>query len=129
MRYLLDTHTLLWYIDIVDKQTNKLSIKAEELIDNPQNVVYISSASLWEITIKIGLRKLDVNLNKLLNELDKVGFTILHAENAYLKELLGLPTIHNDPFDRLLIATAISEDMTLITKDDNIQQYNVQWVW
>ena len=126
MRYLLDTHTILW---CTNRRDNKLSKKAEDIITNHQNDIYISSASLWEIAIKVGLGKLDINLNRLISELEKVDFTILHAENAFLKELVQLPFIHKDPFDRLLVATAISEDMTLITADKNIHKYNVQWVW
>ena len=85
MRYLLDTHTILW---CTNRRDNKLSQKAEEIITNQQNDIYISSVSLWEIAIKIGLGKLDIVLNRLLSELEKVDFTTLHVENAYL---LGVP--------------------------------------
>lgn len=125
MRFLLDTHALIWYSD----SSGKLSNRAEELIDNPENTVFISSVSLWEIAIKIKLRRIGISFNKLLDEVEKADFTVLHAENTYLKELIDLPLIHKDPFDRLLIATAKSEDMTLITADDDIHKYDVKWVW
>jgi len=106
-----------------------LSSKAKEIIINPQNTLYFSSASIWEIAIKIGLQKLELSFGNLLNEIDMVGFSVLQIENSYLKELTNLPQIHKDPFDRLIIATAQVERMTLITADDNIHKYDVKWVW
>jgi len=126
MRYILDTHAILW---CTDRRNNKLSPKAEEAIIDQKNSIFISSASLWEIAIKKGLGKIDVSFDRLLDELDRVGFSVLHAESKYLQKVIDLPQIHKDPFDRLIIATALVEDMTLITSDDNIQKYDVRWVW
>jgi len=61
--------------------------------------------------------------------LNKTNIVILQIENEYLKKIITLPAIHKDPFDRLLISTALTEDMTIITADENIQKYNVNWVW
>jgi len=126
MRYLLDTHAILWS---VDKTVNKLSSRAREIISDPRNGVYISVASLWEIAIKVSLGKLDASLADILDELDKVGFTILQIENVYLRRLLDLPMIHKDPFDRLIIATTQAEGMTLLTADENIYKYDIRWEW
>ena len=125
MKYLLDAHALLWYFE----DEGKLSKKAESIIDDPQNAIYVSSATLWEIAVKIGLEKLDVDFNALLVQVDHAGFHVVHTKNAYLQELIALPQIHKDPFDRLITVTAKIENMVLITTDENIQKYDVQWVW
>jgi PIN domain nuclease of toxin-antitoxin system len=125
MRYLLDTHTLIWY----SQRSSKLSQKAEEIIDDPENAIYVSSASLWEIAIKISLGKLDLSFGNLLDRLEMVGFSVLQTDNVYLQKLLELPQIHKDPFDRLIIATTQAEDMILISADENIRGYDVRWVW
>ena len=125
MRILLDTHAIIWYFE----HNDKLSQKAEAIIDNPENNIYICTASLWEIAIKVSLGKLNISFNGLLDELEKVGFLVLHTENEYLQRLLDLPLIHKDPFDRLIISTAIVENMTLISADENVHKYNVTWIW
>jgi len=126
VKYLLDTHAIIWCID---KRNGKFSTTAEEIIIDHQNIIYISSASLWEIAIKIGLGKLDLSFEILLRELENVGFIVLHTEPTYLRELINMPQIHKDPFDRLLIATAKVEQMTLVTADENIHKYEIPWVW
>ena len=127
MKYLLDSHAVIWYFE----DSQKLPQKTVELIDNSEIGVYISSASLWEIAIKMGLGKLDIkfSFDELLVAVEASDFDILQIENEYLKHLSDLPQIHKDPFDRLLIATALAENLTLITTDENIQQYNVKWTW
>jgi len=126
MRYLLDTHAILWGID---KTANKLSQTAREIISDPKNEIYVSAVSLWEITIKVVLGKLDISLVEMLEELKKAGFVVLQINNAYLQKLLDLPSIHKDPFDRLIISAALAEDLTIITIDENIQKYDVSWIW
>ena len=125
MRYLLDTHALIWY----SEQNGRLPSKLEKMLDSPENWIYISSASLWEITIKSSLGKLDTSLSKLLEGVKESGFQILQIENMFLDELQNLPKIHKDPFDRLLIATAKASKLTLITADENIQKYDIDWIW
>ena len=125
MRYLLDTHAALWYFE----NSGELSSEAEEIIDNPENDIFLSAASLWEIVLKVGLGKLDVSFDALLNEVEKAGFVVLQTESAYLRKLLEMPWIHKDPFDRLIVSTAMVEGMILITIDENIQRYDVTWVW
>ena len=127
MRYLLDTHAVVWHFN----DSTKLSPKVAEIICNPENSIYISSVSLWEIAIKMNLGKLDLDfmLDELLVEIKDGDFDILQIENKYLNKLSELPYIHKDPFDRLLIATALTEDLTIVTTDENIQKYDVNWVW
>jgi len=127
MRYLLDTHALIWYIE----NNQKLSVKVAKILDNPDNLLYISIISAWEITIKLCLNKINIsfNLDELFNSLKRKKITILPIKQKYLKENLKLKMIHGDPFDRLIIATAISEKLKIITSDRNIHLYNVDTIW
>ena len=125
--YLIDTHTALWYF----KGDEKLSKTAYEIIYNSSNPIFLSIASAWELTIKIGLGKLkftgkSADFFRLAEDDD---ITILPIKPSHLTALETLPMIHRDPFDRLLIATALAEEMTLITVDENIQQYEVSQIW
>ena len=127
MKYLLDTHTIIWHFD----DSTKLSQKAIEITDNPESRLYICSISLWEIAIKMNLGKLNLNftLDKLLAAINESDVDILQIEDEYLNKLSELPYIHKDPFDRLIIATALLEDLTILTIDENIQKYDVPWIW
>jgi PIN domain nuclease of toxin-antitoxin system len=127
MRYLLDTHTLIWYYD----NFTKIPVSIIEEINNDKNQVFISSVSLWEIVIKININKLKLNfgINDLLANIDNKDFDIIQIEDAYLKIYLNLPLIHRDPFDRLIISTAIAEGLTILTHDKNIHKYNVNCLW
>jgi len=127
MNYLLDTHTIIWMVE--DSPNLPLTIK--ELIRNPENKVAICSISIWEIAIKMNIGKLTLSLefDELVNVLRSSDFDFLHVEDEYLLGLTKLPLLHKDPFDRLIISTALAEKMTLITIDENIQKYDVPWVW
>jgi len=127
MKYLLDTHTAIWALG--DKQ--RLSKKVIELIDNTSLPLYVSIASAWEIAIKMSVNKLKFHGGSefFLNKMQENGIRLLGVEGQYIKQLESLPLIHRDPFDRLLIATALTEDMTLVTTDDNIHKYDVSWIW
>jgi len=119
---------MLFYGALIKPLTNSLK-RQERLFLIPINEVYVSAVSLWEITIKVGLGKLDVSLVEILEELKKASFVVLQIDSVYLQKLLDLPSIHKDPFDRLIIATAQAEGFTLITADENIQGYDVEWIW
>jgi len=127
MKYLLDTHAVIWY----SEDSPELPKKIIELIDNPVNSIYICSVSFWEIAIKTSLGKLDLHLplDELLDNIRRRDFNILQIQDDYLKKLIDLPFIHKDPFDRLIISTACSEDLTIITTDENIKKYSVSWIW
>jgi PIN domain nuclease of toxin-antitoxin system len=127
MKYLLDTHAIIWYFGNSPKLPNEL----KDLIDDPDIIICVCSISLWEIAIKISLGKLEINLSltELLDIVNKGNFNIMQIENEHLNTLYKLPFLHKDPFDRFLISTALSESLTIITKDENIQKYDVPWVW
>jgi PIN domain nuclease of toxin-antitoxin system len=127
MRYLLDTHAIIWFFE----NSSDLPQKIKEIIKRPENDIYLCSASLWEIALKLNLEKLKLNftLDELLNDIKNRDFDILQIEDAYLMGLSSLPLIHKDPFDRLIISSAIAEDLTIITIDENIQKYAVKWIW
>jgi len=127
MNYLLDTHIIIW----LAKDSDELPRKIKEIIRHPENIIYICSASFWEIAIKMSLGKLELelSLDKLMSDIKASDFNILQVEHEYVTNLLALPYIHKDPFDRLIIATALEEDLTIITKDEYIQKYDVSWIW
>jgi len=127
MKYLLDTHVIIW----LAKGSDELPQNIKELIEDHANDIYVCSISLWEIAIKMNLGKLDLKLplDKLLLDIKAGGFNVLQIGDSHLVKLLDLPYIHKDPFDRLIISTAIVEEMTLITIDENIHKYDVPWVW
>jgi len=127
MNYLLDTHALIWYFE----DSTNMPVRIAKLIDNPAHHKFICVASLWEIAIKSNIGKLDMRLSfdELLDVISNSELTILPIESGYLKGLSKLPFIHKDPFDRLIIATALLEGLTIITVDENVQQYDVSWTW
>ena len=127
MRYLLDTHVIIWLAE----NSNNLPLNIKEIVAQSDNEIYISSVSLWEIAIKMNLGKLDLNfaLDELLIAVKNNDFCVFQIEDEYLQNLSKLPFLHKDPFDRLLIATALAEDLTIITIDKNIQKYEVSWIW
>ena len=126
-RYLLDTHIVMWFLN-GDKSISKTT---KETILNLSNIKYISIASAWEIAIKLSIGKLNIvkSTEEFLYDAEENGFIIIPIPRASLTVLETLPMIHRDPFDRLLIATALTEQMTLITDDENIQKYEVPQIW
>ena len=127
MKYLLDTHTVLWYMG----NSPVLPAKTKGMIANSENNVSVCSVSLWETAIKVNLGKLKSSLtfDEFLDKIRNSDFDVLQIRNEYLKRLSVLPFIHKDPFDRLLIATALVENLTIITTDSSIQKYDVSWIW
>jgi len=126
-RYLLDTHTAMWFFN-GDKSISDI---AKETILSISNIKYISIASAWEIAIKLSIGKLNIvkNTTDFLRDAEENGFIIIPIKPASLTVLETLPMIHRDPFDRLLIATALADQMTLITDDENIARYEVSQIW
>ncbi|MFI4955626.1 MAG: type II toxin-antitoxin system VapC family toxin [Gammaproteobacteria bacterium] len=121
MKLILDTHLLLWAAG----QSHKLSDVALKMINDPDNELFFSSASLWEITIKNGLGREDLHVNPHLlrrslldNDYHELPITSEHAVGTD-----SLPPIHKDPFDRIIIAQAIAEGFELLTADAIVAQY------
>jgi PIN domain nuclease of toxin-antitoxin system len=127
MRYLLDTHALLWYLE----DSEKLSETAAAVIEDADAQKSVSVASLWEFSIKYSIGKLrfEGGLDALWIMATKDHFTILPVLQPHLSELIDLPFLHRDPFDRLLIAAAIAEDLIILTADESIHQYDILWTW
>ncbi|HUB88780.1 MAG TPA: type II toxin-antitoxin system VapC family toxin [Dyella sp.] len=118
MRLLLDTHIFLWAVT----DDRKLSKAARKLIVEAEDV-YVSSASIWEMSIKAGLGKLDADVNQLVSEIEAIGYTELPIRAKHAALVRDLPDIHRDPFDRLLVAQALSEPLRLLTADSHLSAY------
>jgi PIN domain nuclease of toxin-antitoxin system len=123
VRLLLDTHLLLW----AAASSKRLPREARELMEDDSNDVYYSAASIWEIAIKSSLRRKDfrIDLPQLLATLPEMGVVELPITAAHAAGVTGLPPIHRDPFDRLLIAQSLAEPLTLLTNDALISRYRV----
>ncbi|MEM7019260.1 MAG: type II toxin-antitoxin system VapC family toxin [Pseudomonadota bacterium] len=128
MKLLLDTHTFLWAIHGDDN----LSEVAGNAFINPDNTLYLSAVSYWEISIKQRIGKLGLisNWHTLIDqEMAANQIQWLPIDKSHCLAMIDLPEIHRDPFDLLLIAQAQCEGMTLVTKDQNIARYSVKTLW
>lgn len=121
MKLLLDTHLLLWAAG----EPDRLSANARTLIDAPENELFFSAASLWEIAIKRGLGRGDfqVDARLLRRGLLDNGYSELPIGSEHAVAVDSLPSIHKDPFDRMLVAQAMVEGITLLTTDSLVAQY------
>ena len=127
MRFLLDTHTALWFLQGSDELPNQLL----KLITDVDNRCFISVASLWEITIKASLGKLTLHddLEKIYQLRSENQIEPFQIEYHHLKCLMCLEHYHRDPFDRLIIAQAKEEGLTVLTKDRMFAAYDVKTQW
>ncbi len=127
MKLLLDTHAFMWY----DNEPEKLSRRVQELCKDPENILLLSVASIWEMQIKSQLGKLQLRmpLPELIREQQGNGLEILPVEPNHIFALDSLPNHHKDPFDRLLIAQAIVEGAILVSADPLVKQYPVSVEW
>lgn len=119
MRIMLDTHVYLWWL----QDSPKLSVQAREIIMSATEV-YVSSASIWEAAIKSSIGKLDVNIDTLVDEIAKNGFQVLDITPKHAARIMQLPDIHRDPFDRMLLAQALSEPLRFVTADILLAGYS-----
>jgi PIN domain nuclease of toxin-antitoxin system len=128
MRLLLDTHAFLWWI--TDDQA--LSRKAREAIGDEGNECLVSVASLWEIAIKSSLGRLELGgpFERVIpDELSRNGFAVLGLTVEHLGEVAKLPHHHGDPFDRVLAAQAIAEELPVVSRDAVLARYGARRVW
>ena len=127
MKLLLDTHILLW----VAGSPEKLSESTRSLLSSPDNSLFFSAASIWEIVIKLGLGRKDFKADpyRLRRLLVSNGYAEISVTAEHALKVDSLPPLHKDPFDRLIISTANTENLTLVTVDENIQKYDVSWLW
>lgn len=124
MRLLLDSHVFLW----ANAEPDRLSAAAVAALASPSHEAWLSHASVWELTIKlsVGRLRLGGSLSDLIAD-SKVG--LLPIGLGHIEATARLPHHHGDPFDRMLIAQAREEGMTLVTADPSIQRYPVAWLW
>jgi len=119
MRLLLDTHVFYWSF----YERLRLSKRTLRLIDQAEEI-FVSSASIWEIAIKVRLGKIKADLQELTDSFEPSGFQELPVWSRHALVVAGLPLHHTDPFDRLLIAQAICEPLHLVTADAQLKQYS-----
>jgi PIN domain nuclease of toxin-antitoxin system len=128
MNVLLDTHAFLWAIT----GDERLSETARETFLNSANRLFFSAVSMWEICIKISLGKLSLKrgwLKKIQNELMINAVQWLPIEMSHCAELTKLPFHHRDPFDRMLIAQAMVEDLQVLSRDVRLSDYGIERLW
>jgi len=128
MKLLLDTHVFIWW----SSEPNKLSEKVLTLCENIDNNLILSVASIWEMQIKLqlGKLKLKISLQELIESQQQTNnIQILSIDLKHVLELHNLPAHHNDPFDRLLISQANSENIDLVSRDEIFAKYEVKLLW
>ena len=121
MKLLLDTHVFIWGA----VEPERLSRAARALIEDEHNDLLFSAVSLWEIAIKAGLRRsnFQIDVGELRRNLFDNGYSEIAASGAHAVALANLPLIHKDPFDRMLVAQAMAEGLTLVTGDPVVARY------
>ena len=119
MRLLLDTHVFLWCVN----DDRRLTKAARGLLFGATEI-YVSAASIWEAAIKAKLGRLDADVDALVSSIAESGFLDLPVTAKHAAAVTKLPDLHKDPFDRLLIAQAISEPLRFVTADDVLGQYS-----
>ena len=128
MKLLLDTHAFLWFI----AGNSSLSNDARVAIEDLNNEKFVSMASVWEIAIKVSIRKLSLSApfeTLIPQEISKNGFDFLDVKFIHIAELCTLPYHHRDPFDRLIIAQAIVEGIDVVSIDAAFDSYPVKRIW
>ena len=122
---LLDSHAYLWWL----MDDPKLSRIAHQHLGDPSSIVFVSAATIWELSIKASLGRLDLGDADLIEEIADNGFVGLPVTTRHAALAGSLPPYHADPFDRMLIAQATLEDLACVTKDQAFDRYGVPLVW
>ncbi|RDV14294.1 type II toxin-antitoxin system VapC family toxin [Pontibacter diazotrophicus] len=127
MNLLLDTHAVIWFIT----EDEHLPASVKELIEDTAHTCFVSIASLWEMGIKHSLGKLDLKaeLKEIFELIEQSGLTLLPITTAHILANTALDFHHRDPFDRLIIAQAKTEGLTLVSKDDVFVNYSIALIW
>jgi len=128
VKYLIDTHTLLWSAG----NSPRLSSKVKKIYLNPNNDIYLSLASIWELSIKIGLNKINLSIPlKKFVDIHILGnnIEILNINLNHIYRIEKLPLHHRDPFDRLIISQAIEENLPIIGNDKIFDNYKIKRIW
>jgi PIN domain nuclease of toxin-antitoxin system len=125
---LLDSNVLLW--SILDRK--KLTPRIRQIIDDSENEFLVSRTSIWELSNKAsrgGIPVLGSTIQPLIDQIAILGITVLELEDRYILRAGMLPPHHSDPFDRILIAQALEEDLTILTSDADIARYAASVIW
>lgn len=127
MNLLIDTQAILWFIN----GDRRLGRNARAAIQKKTNTCYVSMASWWEMAIKIRLNKLglEIPLKEFIRRREAEGFRTLDIHTDHVSGLIALPLHHRDPFDRLIIAQARHDGMTICTYNDAFKEYGVRVIW
>jgi PIN domain nuclease of toxin-antitoxin system len=128
VKLLLDTHAFLWWV----KGAPALGRRARAEISNPDNEVFVSLATCWELAIKLSLGKLRLthSLDRFIPEqLTRNGFVLLSVEFPHVARVAELPFHHRDPFDRVLVAQALQDELAIVSSDRVLRKYGVTVVW
>ncbi|MCL2109907.1 MAG: type II toxin-antitoxin system VapC family toxin [Oscillospiraceae bacterium] len=127
MDYILDTCTLLWLLF----EPEKLSKSARQIILDKNCHKSVSVVSLWEISVKNRIKKLELpyGVSGVFDKVKSSGFGFVPIEQEHIEAYNTLPLIHRDPFDGIIVATALVEQMTILTSDTEIQKYDAAWTW
>jgi len=128
MNLLLDSHAFLWFIG----GSASLSQRARELIEDQENTKAVSIASLWEIGIKISLGRLSLAQpfeQMILEQMELNGFGLLPLRIVHIAKVISLPFHHRDPFDRILAAQCMTEEMSVVSVDPVFDKYLVRRLW
>jgi PIN domain nuclease of toxin-antitoxin system len=127
MDYLLDTHVVLWLAG----NSPRMSPEAKRVIFDQASEKFVSIVSAWEVAIKCGMGRLNLTggAAEFFRMAGENGFTLLPIEKKHVEQVQSLPFLHRDPFDRMLVAAAVSERIGLITADENIRLYDIPSIW
>jgi PIN domain nuclease of toxin-antitoxin system len=127
MRILIDTQAFIWFVE----NDRQLPEKLKEELENSENTIIISIASLWEMTIKMSLDKLKVacDIEEMVEKVYHNGFEILPILPNHIIKLSTLRFIHRDPFDRIIISQGLSEDLPVVTSDEIFEDYGIRRKW
>jgi PIN domain nuclease of toxin-antitoxin system len=128
LRFLLDANVLLW--SFTDRK--KLTPRIRQIIDEEANEFFVSRTCIWELSAKAargGLPLIGPTIQSLIHQIDIIGIAVLELEDRYILRSETLPFHHRDPFDRILVAQALEEGLTILTSDSDIPRYDVPTVW
>ncbi|MFN4253915.1 MAG: type II toxin-antitoxin system VapC family toxin [Saprospiraceae bacterium] len=127
MKLLLDTHALIWFLN----GDTQLSSTAQSAIESPENQSFVSIAAVWEIAVKNSLGKLALNrpFAELRHQIQMNGFEIMPIRFEHAQRVNQMPFHHRDPFDRIMLAQALTDALTIISRDPLFEPYGVDLVW
>ena len=127
MRLLLDTHAFIWF----SEDAKQIDERLKKVIEKPGNDIYLSIASVWEMAIKIqlGQLKIDKSIREVIDSAILNGFELLPILPEHIIKLTTLGFYHRDPFDRIIIAQGLCENLYLVSKDIVFDEYGVQRIW